>query len=163
MAANKGTVSVSASVMPDDVKAGVSGTTIYDLNDMAGDVCNWVYFSNDIDTSSEVIIPADVGYVGNGVTGNTTPTRTAAADCVEFLVLKHSGFQADGTTVSTANLAFNFTHGTAAADAVGNLYLEPGDVWWGRFIGSGDSADFTAISLGSGDIKLLVYAVLDDV
>ena len=163
MAANKATVSVSASVMPDDMKASVGGTITYDLNDMAGDASNWVYFANDIDTSSEVIIPADVGYVGNGVTGNTTPTRTHANDCVEFLVLKHSGFQADGTTVSTDNLAFNFTHGVAAADAVGNAYLEPGDIWWGRFIGSGDSADFTAISLGSGDIKLLVYAVLDDV
>ena len=163
MAANKATVNVSASVLPDDMKASVGGTIVYDLNDMAGDACNWIYFANDIDTSSEVIIPADVGYVGNGVTGNTTPTRTASADCVEFLVLKHSGYQADGTTTSTANLAFNFTHGVAAADAVGNAYLEPGDIWWGRFIGSGDSADFTAISLGSGDIKLLVYAVLDDV
>ena len=163
MAANKGTVSISASLGPDEAKMTVGGSITYDLNDMAGDACNWVYFANDIDTSSEVIIPADVGYVGNGVTGNTTPTRTHANDCVEFLVIKHSGYQADGTTVSTANLAFNFTHGVAAADAVGNAYLEPGDIWWGRFIGSGDSADFTAISLGSGDIKLLVYAVLDDV
>tara|TARA_Y100000310_G_scaffold164056_1_gene163896 strand:- start:566 stop:1057 length:492 start_codon:yes stop_codon:yes gene_type:complete len=163
MAANRATVSVSASVGPDEMKASVGGTIVYDLNDMAGDACNWIYFANDIDTSSEVIIPADVGFSNNGITANSSPNRTASSDCVEFLVLKHSGFQSDGSTVSTANLAFNFTHGVAAADAVGNLYLEPGDVWWGRFIGSGDSADFTAISLGSGDIKLLIYAVLDDV
>ena len=162
MAANRATVNITASVMPDDVKAAVSGTITYDLNDMAGDTCNWVYFANDIDTSSEVIIPADVGYVGNGVTGNTTPTRTHANDCIEFLVLKHSGFRADGTTVSTDNLFFNFENGQAAANAVDNLVLEPGDVWWGRFIGSGDSADFTAIA-AANDIKLLVYAVLDDV
>ena len=160
MAANKGTVSVTASIMPDDVKAAVSGTAIYDLNDMAGDACNWIYFANDIDTSSEVIIPADVGYVGNGVTGNTTPTRTHANDCVEFLVLKHSGYQADGTTTSTANLAFNFTHGVAAADAVGNLYLEPGDVWWGRFVHS--DVDDISVEAAGNTIKLLVYAVLDD-
>ena len=162
MAANKAVVSISASVLPDDVKSSVSGTIVYDLNDMAGDDCNWVYFANDIDTSSEVIIPADVGYVGNGVTGNTTPTRTHANDCIEFLVLKHSGYRADGTTVSTDNLFFNFEHGQAAADAIDQLVLEPGDVWWGRFKGTGDSADFTAIA-AANDIKLLVYAVLDDV
>ena len=163
MAANKATVSVSASVMPDDMKASVGGTITYDLNDMAGDVCNWIYFANDIDNGgSEVIIPADVGYVGNGVTGNTTPTRTAAADCVEFLVLKHSGFQADGTTASTDNLFFNYSHGIAAADDIVNMILEPGDVWWGRFKGTGDSANFTAIA-AANDIKLLVWAALDDV
>ena len=163
MAANNATVSVSASVMPDDMKASVGGTITYDLNDMAGDVCNWVYFSNDIDNGgSEVIIPADVGYIGNGVTGNTTPTRTHADDCVEFLILKHSGFQADGTTPSTDNLFFNFSHGIAAADDIVNMILEPGDVWWGRFKGTGDSANFTAIA-AANDIKLLVYVALDDV
>jgi hypothetical protein len=162
MAANKATVSVSASVMPDDAKVNIGGTITYDLNDMAGDACNWVYFANDIDSSSEVIIPVDVGYVGNGVTGNTTPTRTAAADCVEFLILKHSGYRADGTTVSTDNVFFNFTDSVAAADDIVNMILEPGDVWWGRFKGTGDSANFTAIA-AANDVKLLVYAVLDDV
>jgi len=163
MAANKATVSVSASLGPDEAKMAVGGTITYDLNDMAGDACNWVYFANDIDNGgSEVIIPADVGYIGNGVTGNTTPTRTHANDCVEFLIIKHSGYQADGTTVSTDNLFFNFEHGQAAADAIDQLVLEPGDVWWGRFKGTGDSADFTAIA-AANDIKLLVYAALDDV
>jgi len=163
MAANKATVNVSASVGPDEAKMNVGGTITYDLNDMDGDTCNWVYFANDIGSGgSEVIIPADVGYIGNGVTGNTTPTRTESADCIEFLVLKHSGYRADGTTVSTDNLFFNFEHGEAAADAIDQLILEPGDVWWGRFKGTGDSADFTAIA-AANDIKLLVYAVLDDV
>ena len=38
MAPNKGTVSISASVLPDDMKVSVGGTIEYDLNDMAGDV-----------------------------------------------------------------------------------------------------------------------------
>ena len=162
MAANKATVSVSASLGPDEAKMNVGGTIVYDLADMAGDDVKWVYFANDIDSSSEVIIPADVGYLAKGTTGDTTPTRTAAADCIEFLVLKHSGFQADGTTVSTDNLFFNFEHGQAAADAIDQLILEPGDIWWGRFKGTGDSADFTAIA-AANDIKLLVWAALDDV
>ena len=162
MAANRGTVSISASIGPDDAKMSVGGTIIYDLDDMAGDACKWAYFANDIDTGSEVIIPSGVGYICNGVTGNTTPTVTHANDCVEFLILNHSGFQADGTTPSTDNLFFNFSHGIAAADDIVNMILEPGDVWWGRFKGTGDSANFTAIA-AANDIKLLVYAVLDDV
>ena len=39
MAANKATVSVSASVLPDDMKAAVSGSITYDLNDGDGDAC----------------------------------------------------------------------------------------------------------------------------
>ena len=39
--------------------------------------------------------------------------------------------------------------------------MEPGDVWWGRFAGTCDIADLTAIA-GANDIKVLIYAVLDD-
>jgi len=161
MAANKAIVSISASVLPDDMKVSVGGTIVYDLNDMAGDASKWVSYAQDIDNSSEALIVADIGYL-QGDAGNTTPTRTASGDMYEFVVIKHSGFQADGTTVSTDNLYINFTHGTAAANATGNLVLEPGDVWWGRFAGTADTADFTAIA-ASNDIKVLIYAVLDDV
>ena len=161
MAANKATVSVSASVLPDEMKSSVSGTNVYDLNDMAGDASKWVSYAQDIDNSSEALIVADIGYL-HGDAGNSTPTRTASGDMYACVVIKHSGFQADGTTVSTDNLYINFTHGTAAANATGNLVLEPGDVWWGRFAGTADTADFTAIS-AANDIKVLIYAVLDDV
>ena len=161
MAANKAIVSISASVLPDDMKVSVGGTIVYDLNDMAGDASKWVSYAQDIDNSSEALIVADIGYL-QGDAGNTTPTRTASGDMYEFVVIKHSGFQADGTTVSTDNLYINFTHGTAAANATGNLVLEPGDVWWGRFAGTADTADFTAIA-AANDIKVLIYAVLDDV
>ena len=161
MAANNATVSILASVLPDDMKTSVGGTIVYDLNDMAGDASKWISYANDIDSSSEDLVIADIGFL-QGATGDTTPTRTSASDMFEFVVIKHSGYQADGTTVSTDNLYINFTHGTAAANATGNLVLEPGDVWWGRFAGTADIADLTAIA-GGNDIKVLIYAVLDDV
>ena len=161
MAAHKATVRVSASLLPDESKVSVGGTIVYDLNDMAGDASKWISYANDIDSSSEALVVADIGYL-QGVIGDTTPTRTSGSDMFEFVVIKHSGYQADGTTTSTDNLYINFTHGTAAANATGNLVLEPGDVWWGRFAGTADIADLTAIAAGN-DIKVLVYAVLDDV
>ena len=160
MAANKATVSVSASVLPDDMKISVGGTIVYDLNDMAGDDSKWISYANDIDNSSEALIIDDIGYL-QGSAGSTSPTRTNASDNLEFIVIKHSGFRSDGTTASTDNLFITFTHGVAAANATGNIVLEPGDVWWGRFAGTADIGDLTGIA-ASNDIKVLVYAVLDD-
>ena len=60
MAANNATVNISASVLPDDVKIAVTGSIVYDLNDMAGDVCKWVSYAMDADTSSEALLVADI-------------------------------------------------------------------------------------------------------
>ena len=161
MAANKAVVNMSASVLPDDVKVSVSGRIVYDLNDMAGDDSKWISYSQDIDTTSEPLIVEDIGYLQSSA-GSTSPTRTHASDNVEFIVVKHSGYRSDGITASTDNLFLNFTHGVAADNATGNLVLEPNDVWWGRFAGTVDTADITA-EAAANDIKVLIYAVLDDV
>jgi hypothetical protein len=160
MAANKGVISISASVLPDDMKVSVGGNIEYDLNDMAGDDCKWISYAQDIDTTNEALIVADIGYL-QGSAGNTAPTRTSASDNIEFIVIKHSGYRSDGTTVSTDNLFINFEHGKDADNATGNLVLEPGDVWWGRFAGTCDIGDLEAEAAGN-DIKVLIYAVLDD-
>ena len=41
MAADRATVSVSASLLPDNIKATIGGTTVYDLNDV-GDNNKWI-------------------------------------------------------------------------------------------------------------------------
>jgi len=161
MAANKATVNISASVLPDDMKASVSGSIVYNLNDGAGDACKWISYAQDIGASNEVLLVADIGYL-QGTAGDTTPTRTHADDNVEFIIIKHSGFKADGTTATTAQLFFNFTNGVVAANAAGNLCLDAGEAWCGKFNTAEDTANFTAIS-SSSDIKVLIYAVLDDV
>ena len=160
MAANKVTVNVSAAVLPDDMKVSVGGTIVYDVNDMAGDNSKWISYAQDIDTTNEPLIVANIGYL-QGSAGNTTPTITHAADNIEFIIIKHSGFQSDGTTTSTDNLFINFTHGVNADNATGNLVLEPGDVWWGRFAGTADTADLEG-EAAANDIKVQIYAVLDD-
>ena len=99
MAANNGLINITASVLPDDMRTHVSGDIEYDLNDGAGDDCKWISYAQDIDTSSEALIVADIGYL-QGTAGNTTPTRTSASDNIEFIVIKHSGFRSDGTIKS---------------------------------------------------------------
>ena len=160
MAANKAIVSVSASLLPDEAKINVGGTIVYDLNDSAGDTENWIYYANNVSATNQALLPADIGYLA-GSAGDLA-TRTHADDKIGFLVIKHSGFQGDGTTASTDNLYFNFTHGVDADNATGNIILEPGDVWWGRFAGTADTADFELEASGN-TVKALIYACIDDV
>ena len=164
MAVDKALVSVSASVLTDDAKVNVGGTITHEIADGAGDLSQWMSYAIDIDTSEEVIIPADIGYLNGSNASDLTPLRTHADDVLEFIVLKHSGFRSDGSTVSasTAAVHFNFTHGVAGEAATGNLQLNPGEVWWGRFSGTPDTVDLKAIAVGE-DVKLLVYAILDNV
>ena len=103
MAAHRATVSISASVLPDDMKVSVGGTIVYDLNDGDGDACKWMYFANNVDNSSQIIAPASISYLG-GTAGDETAVTHATTDNIEFIVIKHTGFQGDGTTVSTDNL-----------------------------------------------------------
>ena len=163
MAADKATVSVSASVLPDDMKISVGATAVHEIADGAGDVSKWISYAIDIDTSTEELIPAGIGYSHNQSVSGLTPTTVANGDKVEFIVIKHSGFRSDGTTASSSTevVHFNFTDSTAGAAATGNIQLNPGEVWWARMSGTPDNQDFTALSVGN-DVKVLVYPILDD-
>ena len=158
MAAHKATVSVSASVLPDDIKTSVGVTIVYDLNDVGSDN-KWVYFANNVSDTAQPIMADGVSYLA-GNAGDETATVDASADDLGFLVLKHSGYQGDGTTVSTDNLYLNIAHGGDADAAAGSLVLEPGDVWWGRFVHS--DIDDISVEAAANTVKLLIYAVLDD-
>ena len=158
MASHRAIVNVSASVLPDDMKATVGGTIVYDLNDI-GNNNKWIYFSNNVSTSAQSIMADGVSFLA-GDAGDETATLDADVDDLGFLVLKHSGFQGDGTTTSTDNLYLNIYHGVAASGGATDLILEPGDVWWGRFVHS--DIDDISVDAASITIKVLVYAILDD-
>tara|TARA_R100000458_G_scaffold11313_1_gene9115 strand:+ start:2858 stop:3343 length:486 start_codon:yes stop_codon:yes gene_type:complete len=158
MAAHKATVSVSASVLPDDMKASVGGTIVYDLNDI-GNNNKWVYFANNVSTTAQSIMADGVSYLA-GNAGDETAVVDADADDLGFLVLKHSGYQGDGTTTSTDNLYLNIADSGDAGPTAGSLVLEPGDVWWGRFVHS--DVDDISVEAAGNTVKLLIYAVLDD-
>ena len=163
MAADRAIVNVSASVLTEDAKVSVGGTIVHEIADGAGDVSQWISYAIDIDTSTEVVIPTGIGYLNGSSASGLAPTVVASGDKIEFIVLKHSGFRSDGSTASASTevIHFNFTDSTAGAAATGNLQLNPGEVWWGRFSGTPDDADLTAIAIGN-DVKLLVYAILDN-
>ena len=159
MAAHRATVSISASVLPDDVKASIGGTIIYDLNDI-GNNNKWIYTANSVSTSAQPIMIDGTSYIPGDAGEDAVTVLDADADDLGFLLLKHSGFQGDGTTTSTDNLYLNTTHGADADNAAGSLLLKPGEIWWGRFIHS--DIDDISVEATANTVKLLVYAVVDD-
>ena len=163
MAANKGVVHCSATVLPDNLKKHVSGVASYDLNDIGGND-RWVHYINSLAANtSEIIIPAGVSYMASDAGDVGALVTVTGSDKVSFLVLKHTGYQADGVTKTAANTAvyFNIESGQAAANAADNMVLYPGEVWWCRLTNNNEIDDCTLYT-PTGTANIEVYACVDD-
>jgi len=160
MAANKATITVNASVLPDNVKRSISGTAVYNLNDV-GDDNKWVMYVNSVDTSAQACIPDGVGYYTND-SGDQIATTDSDVDDLGLILIKHTGFQGDGTSKTTVNakLYINVEHNKEASGGAEDMYLLPGELWWGRFVHS-DLADIS-LEASVGTINVEIYAVVDD-
>tara|TARA_R100000655_G_scaffold23135_2_gene46713 strand:- start:14828 stop:15325 length:498 start_codon:yes stop_codon:yes gene_type:complete len=163
MAANKGVVHCSATVLPDNMKKDVSGVASYDLNDI-GDNNRWIYYLNSVPTTSETAIPDGVSYLSNDA-GDISQVKVmdSSADKVSFIVLKHTGYQGDGVTKTAANtvIYFNIESGQAADNAADNMILYPGEVWWCRLTNNNEMDDIT-LEASAGTVNVEVYACVDD-
>ena len=85
MAADRATISVSASLLPDEIKTSVGGTTIYDIDDY-GDNNKWAYSLSIIGATSEDALLPTVAYLGQGTTEEGGTASVAADDDVLFLL-----------------------------------------------------------------------------
>tara|TARA_A100001515_G_C4574518_1_gene210877 strand:+ start:536 stop:1027 length:492 start_codon:yes stop_codon:yes gene_type:complete len=160
MAANKATVNVSASVLPDNIKVSVGGTTIYDLNDV-GDNNKWIHWRGQTDgtTVRDLVNTGGVQYLNQTLDYDDTMTVTTEADDdVVFILIKNDA-TTDGSTASTANLYVALSNGNLAANS-GTIVIEPNEVWFARLRGEA-LADINCAS-SSGDLVYDVFAVLDD-
>ena len=160
MAAHKATVSVSTSLLPDNIKANVGGTTVYNINDN-GSSNKWFYVRMQTDgtTARDLITEDGVGYLNETITYTDTIGLTveAADDCV-FLVIKNTA-TTDGSTSSTANLYVGLSGGDLGIGS-GTIVIAPNEVWFARLRGEALS-DINASS-SSGDLTYDVYAIAED-
>ena len=160
MAANRATVSVSASLLPDNIKATIGGTTVYDIDDN-GSANKWFYvrMQTDSTTARDLITEDGVGYLNETITYTDTIGLTVEAtdDCV-FLVIKNTA-TTDGSTASTANLYVGLSGGGLGVGS-GTIVIEPNEVWFARLRGEALS-DINAAS-SSGDLTYDVYAIAED-
>lgn len=158
MAADRATVNISASLLPDEIKTSVGGTTVYDLNDL-GDNNKWTYSLSIVGDSSEDALVTPVPFLGQGAAEQGTTATANSVDDIVFLFVKHTG-TTDGSTATTATLSINLSGGTATGSAVGDVVLKPNECFYAR-LGNTEINDVNADS-SSGNIQAMVFAVCDD-
>tara|TARA_R100000808_G_C2141395_1_gene149197 strand:+ start:176 stop:664 length:489 start_codon:yes stop_codon:yes gene_type:complete len=159
MAADKAIVSITASLLPDEIKTSIGGTTVYNLNDF-GDNNLWLYTLTLIGASSEDLIKTGTNYLGQGTSEEGATGTTQGTDDVLFVFVKHSG-TTDGSTATTANLHINLDGGTATGSLKGDIVIAPNECWFGRMGTDTKIQDINADS-SSGVIQTQVFAICDD-
>ena len=153
--ADAATITVTATMLPDEIAKTISGSMIVTPDD-AND--KWYYkLTACTTTSTNLIAGAFLDYTA--VDDDTAPTAVNAADKVKFLFIKNTS-SADGVVVC-------FDGGTAAFNLVDGVFIGPDQTWFGRLPNT-TVENLHAISSDIGDVgdatvNLIVAALIDDV
>ena len=165
--ADKALGSLSASVFMDDVRSSFTGGLSYEP-DNSND--KWIYSEHDVTTTGTVdMITAGEMFLG-------TATACASGDKIKWIAIKHTG-TTDGSTACASTSSILVTH-TAATPAHGGststagILIEPNELFIAKLplttvadlhgIVVSLSTDGT-LSAGSGNIRVQIAALLDDV
>ena len=145
--ADAATISVTATMLPDEIAKTISGSmtvTPADANH------KWYYKLTSVTNSSTDLIG---GYYSNytALADATAPQTVATGDTVAFLWIQN--------TDASNDVYLNFT--TAAAAAAGNVTVGAGETWYGR-LGLTTMGAVHAIS-STSTVTCIVIALMDDV
>ena len=149
------TISVTATLLPDEIAKTFTGTMTFSPDD-AND--KWYYkLTACTQTSTDLIAGHFLDYTA--VDDDTAPTAVATNDKVKFLFIQNQS-SADGVYVC-------FDAGTAANDLGDAVFIGPSQTWFGRLPNT-TVANIHAISSDIGDAgdataNLIVAALIDDV
>ena len=172
MAVDRATVSISASVLPDNMKVTVGGTIVYDINDIrsnGGAGNRWIHFRGITDgtNAQNLVNITDLqGYVNHNIDYNDTPTTiNEHNDDAVFILIKNSGYtgtryQLSSTgTASTSDLYVGLSGGDLAINS-GTIVIGSGECWFAKLRGE----QLSDINCGSSSGNLLydVYAIVED-
>jgi len=153
--ADDATISISATLLPDEISRTISGSmtvTPVDAND------KWYYKLTAVTTTSaDLIAGRFIDYTA--VDQDTDQTAITTSDKVKFLFMQNTS-SADGIYVC-------FDGGTAANDLVDAVFIGPLQTWFGRLPNT-TVANIHAISSDIGDAgdataNVIVAALIDDV
>ena len=153
--ADDATVSISATILPDEISRTISGSmtvTPDDAND------KWYYKLTAVTTTSaDLIAGRFIDYTA--VDQDTDQTAVSTSDKLKFLFLQNTS-SADGIYVC-------FDGGTAANDLVDAVFVGANQTWFGRLPNT-TVGNIHAISSDIGDAgdataNVIVAALIDDV
>lgn len=166
---NEGFASITASILTDLAKGGLSGSMNY--NPVSTD--KWVYTERMIAAGSadEPLIPVNHPYLTK-LPATGEPDKVAAGDQYRWLAIKNTG-TSDGSTVSTEGIVVSLDGDNAAYNEVQGIFIDAGDLWIGKFPSQTTQADVVGVSVavingspsgaGSGTVLCQIAAILDDV
>ena len=153
--ADAATISVTATMLPDEIAKTITGSmtvTPDDAND------KWYYkLTSCTATSTNLIAGSFLDYTA--VDDDTAPTAVHANDLVKFLFVQNTS-TADGVVIC-------FDGGTAAYNLADGVFIGPSQTWFGRLPNT-TVENLHAISSDIGDAgdasaTAIVIALLDDV
>ena len=153
--ADDATISISATLLPDEISKVISGSMTVSPDD-AND--KWYYKLTAVTTTSaDLIAGSFLDYTA--VDQDTAPTAITTSDKVKFLFMQNQS-SADGVYVC-------FDGGTAANDLVDGVFIGPNQTWFGRLPNT-TVANIHAISsdiadVGDATANVIVAALIDDV
>ena len=153
--ADAATISITATMLPDEIAKTFSGSMIVTPDD-AND--KWYYkLTSCTATSTDLIAGSFLDYTA--VDDDTAPTAVHANDKVKFLFIQNTS-TADGGVIC-------FDGGAAANDLVDGVFIGPSQTWFGRLPNT-TVANLHAISSDIADAGdavaiLIVAALIDDV
>jgi hypothetical protein len=160
MAADKAIVNITASLLPDEIKTTIGGTTTYNIDDL-GDNNKWAYSLTIIGNSNEDAILASVPFLGQGTAEEGATASSNGTDDVVFFFIKHTGTQ-DGSTASTDKLFLNLGgNDPTGGGAVGDIVIEPNECFFAR-LSNTEINDINVEADGSSNIQAQVFIICDD-
>ena len=153
--ADAATISVTATMLPDEIAKTISGTmtvTPDDAND------KWYYKLTSV-TNSSVDLIAGTFLSQTAIATGTGHTAVATGDKVKFLFVQN--------TSTTDGIMLSIDAGAAAYNLADGIFIGPSQTWYGR-LPNVTVADLHAISSDIGDAgdasaSVIVIALLDDV
>ena len=147
--ADDATVTVSASVLPDEIQKVISGTLSVspaDAND------KWYYKLTSVSHSSTDLMAGDfIDYTE--VDDDTATTAGSTSDKVNYLLVQNQS--------STGSVYIVVDGGTVSSTAGDAFPIGPSQTWYGR-LPNATVDDVHAIS-STGTVNCVVAALLDDV
>ena len=153
--ADAATISVTATMLPDEIAKTISGSMTVTPDD-SGD--KWYYKLTACTTTSTDLI---AGYFTDytAVDDDTAPTAITTSDKVRFLFVQN--------TSSDDGVYLCFDGGTAANDLVDGLFIGAEETWFGQLpnttVGNLHAISSDLTSAGDATCNLIVAALIDDV
>jgi hypothetical protein len=153
--ANAASVTISATVLPDEIAKTISGgmtVTPDDAND------KWYYKLTSVPHNTGGVDLIQGTFLSAETTGTAHDT-VSTSDKVKFLFVKN--------TDADEYLVMSITAGTAAFNLADTIWVGPGESWFGRLpnttVASIHAISSDVADAGEAAVEVIVAALIDDV